>query len=519
LTDASDRAPAATAARTRPAVTSSQRHTITSSPGSAGRSAAYSRHNAPWNARARRHARSDGTSDATRSPSSRAASSPAIRPCASAAIAPPSAAPSPTTNSPSTLVRPAALRTVSSTPEADTRCSAPSARANPVSGTNPTFSAHTSAAIRRTPFGVATARRSNRSSPSHPSSRLLHSTGTPARRSRARCRNPASARNGAATPSRATSTPGFGRAAASTTAATFAPPSSSSHATCSSSGPLPASTTRCPGETRCERTSPCTAPTVITPGKVQPAIGTGRSCAPGARISRRGRNNTAAPSTIAAISSRANPPHTSAPDQIATQDAACARNASPRLCCRSSRCGCRTPCALKYCPPGRARSSSSTVRAPLWAAAAAAASPAGPPPTTSTSQASSRCGTAARMGGKAAVPLSTTTPARAAAMHARAGAPSIVTRQSQHAPMPHHSPRRDPSASRRNATASPAASADATVSPGTAATARPSNVNEKAPCAALPESSIPAASRAAPRAASKLWTTCRWFGTAGPCAS
>ena len=67
------------------------------------------------------------------------------------------------------------------------------------------------------------------------------------------------------------------------------PPASSSQASCRFSGPLPAISTRSPGETRWVRTRVCRPPVVITPGRVQPGIGTGASCAPVARIRRRGR--------------------------------------------------------------------------------------------------------------------------------------------------------------------------------------------------------------------------------------
>ena len=48
---------------------------------------------------------------------------------------------------------------------------------------------------------------------------------------------------------------GEGRCAASTTASGFTPPASSSHASCRFSGPLPAISTRSPGQARCARTS------------------------------------------------------------------------------------------------------------------------------------------------------------------------------------------------------------------------------------------------------------------------
>ena len=51
-----------------------------------------------------------------------------------------------------------------------------------------------------------------------------------------------------------------------------------------SSGPAPASTMRPAGTIPEVFSSTCAAPTVITPGSVQPGIGNGRSCAPVARM-------------------------------------------------------------------------------------------------------------------------------------------------------------------------------------------------------------------------------------------
>ena len=114
------------------------------------------------------------------------------------------------------------------------------------------------------------------------------------------------------------------------------PPANSSQASWRLSGPLPAISTRSPGQTRCARTNVCSAPVVITPGSVQPGRGTGRSCAPGASTSRRGRNVTARPPTSAAISSAAKPPQTVASVSMRAPAAmARSRNAMPRRNCGS----------------------------------------------------------------------------------------------------------------------------------------------------------------------------------------
>ena len=86
-----------------------------------------------------------------------------------------------------------------------------------------------------------------------------------------------------------------GCGAASAMAATSTPPLSSSNATCRLSGPLPAISTRWPAATPYERASVCMAPVVITPGSVQPGIGSGRSMAPVATIRWRARTMAATP--------------------------------------------------------------------------------------------------------------------------------------------------------------------------------------------------------------------------------
>ena len=89
-----------------------------------------------------------------------------------------------------------------------------------------------------------------------------HSTGTPARFSVSSMPMPSRTRSGAvrAMVQACASAAGPGRGAASTTASGFTPPASSSQASCRLSGPLPAISTRSPGQTRCARTSVCSAP-------------------------------------------------------------------------------------------------------------------------------------------------------------------------------------------------------------------------------------------------------------------
>ena len=222
--------------------------------------------------------------------------------------------------------------------------------------------------------------------------RADHNTGTPARFSVVSMPMPSRTRSGAGrVPS---SRPDA--SAPDRDVARLPPPRAASHrtarssqASCRFSGPLPAISTRSPGQTRCARTSVCNEPVVITPGSVQPGSGTGRSCAPGARTSRRGPiGDRGAAATSAAISSAAKPPQTVA---SVSMRAPAARARVPQVDAEAELCvgrghphGCRQA-VWRYWPPVALRSSSTTTDAPASAAAMAADNPAGPPPTTSTS--------------------------------------------------------------------------------------------------------------------------------------
>ena len=80
------------------------------------------------------------------------------------------------------------------------------------------------------------------------------------------------------------------RGIVSSTRSMATPALHSCHATCHSSGPAPASTTRPDGTSAADLSSACTAPAVITPGSVHPGNGTGRSIAPEATITARAGN-------------------------------------------------------------------------------------------------------------------------------------------------------------------------------------------------------------------------------------
>ncbi len=230
---------------------------------------------------------------------------------------------------------------------------------------------------------------------------------------------------------------GPGRGAASSRATGFTPHASNSQASCMFSGPLPAISTRSPGQTRCARTRVCRPPVVITPGRVQPGRGTGRSCAPVASTSRRGVRVTARPPINAPISFGANAPQTDASVSIRAP-AAIARSRSivpKRNCLSGAGSVWLSASALAYCPPVLARSSSSSTEAPASAPAAAADRPAGPPPTTSMSQlsevASAPEGTGESGAGSAEGPPVTIMPSATLVMHARwPMRPSTVTTQS-----------------------------------------------------------------------------------------
>ena len=70
-------------------------------------------------------------------------------------------------------------------------------------------------------------------------------------------------------------------------ASILAPARSICAASSHNSGPLPASTVRPLGTSPCALSAVCAAPAVITPGRVQPGIGNGRSSEPVATITRR----------------------------------------------------------------------------------------------------------------------------------------------------------------------------------------------------------------------------------------
>ena len=154
---------------------------------------------------------------------------------------------------------------------------------------------------------------------------------------------------------------------------------------------------------------------------------------------------------------------------------------SPAKRCEGASC-------LKYWPPGCGRSSRTTMRCACAAsgrrraAAIAAARPAGPAPTTRTSTscisgASPAGGTSGAIAPTAGGADSMRMPAVTLARHARwLALPSIVTRQSKHAPMPHHRPRGAPEWSLRRATMPAAERAAATLSPARAVRPRPSKL-------------------------------------------
>ena len=78
-------------------------------------------------------------------------------------------------------------------------------------------------------------------------------------------------------------------------AAMGAPARASCQASSSSSGPEPAMTVGAEGTIEAFLSSVCAAPAPITPGSVPPGIGTGRSMAPVAMMTRRARTTRASP--------------------------------------------------------------------------------------------------------------------------------------------------------------------------------------------------------------------------------
>ena len=150
---------------------------------------------------------------------------------------------------------------------------------------------------------------------------------------------------------------GPGRGAASTTANGFTPPASSSQASCRLSGPLPAISTRSPGQTRCARTSVCSAPVVITPGRVQPGNGTGRSCAPVASTSRRGseRHRAASDQGGDLVDRKGAPRQWRRTRSARRRQTARSRSALPRRNCASGAASAwLSASGLAYWPPGAA---------------------------------------------------------------------------------------------------------------------------------------------------------------------
>ena len=182
--------------------------------------------------------------------------------------------------------------------------------------------------------------------------------------------------------------PGDGPASSTTVTSTPYPTSCAGKA--SASGPLPAKTTRLPGETRCVLTRVWAPPAVITPGSVHPGKATGRSWAPGARITCRAltvvdsRSSSTRTSDVPRIETTAVRSSTVAPLRSTASISARPRTKSlPSAAASVTRNP--GPGCLKIWPPSVGRSSTSATASPELAAWLAAARPAGPPPTTATS--------------------------------------------------------------------------------------------------------------------------------------
>ena len=292
-----------------------------------------------------------------------------------------------------------------------------------------------------------------------------------ARAARAACRcprapGPAPARSMRQPP--AATAAGPGRGAASTTASGLTPPASSSQASCRFSGPLPAISTRSPGQTRWARTRVCNAPVVITPGRVQPGSGTGRSCAPGASTSRRGRKVTRGRADQGGDLVR----REAAPDGGPGLDLARrppwrgSRSASPRRNCASGAASAwLSASGLAYCPPVRRARPAPPPGAGLGGGDRRRTARPGrrrPPARRRRWSAASPVGFGAERRRRAGAAPVTTMPSATLVMQARwPMRPSTVTTQSKQAPMPQCRPRGAPLAVRRNATMPAADSAAA----------------------------------------------------------